>query len=165
MPPTALRPLRRRLLVTLVVYGLAGTASQKMVPGVDEIFPLFGWSLFSKVPNQDSRYWIVIRRHEGRQIDPPVAFLQAPDSIATGNRYIARKLIQRLGRAHDRGDREGLAMLRRLLEQNYLKGNVRYELLFERYDPLAKWRTGADLERRSVAIFDTGETGEDGKPR
>ncbi|HEX5760338.1 MAG TPA: hypothetical protein VF121_14210 [Thermoanaerobaculia bacterium] len=165
MRPTPLRRLRRRLILTVIVYCFAGAASQKLVPGVDEIFPFFGWSLFSKVPNLDSRYWIVIDRHDGRPVEPPVPFLHAPDSIVTGNRYIARKVIQRLGRSHDAGEAAEVERLRRLLERNYLKGGVGYELLFERYEPLEKWRTGASRERRSLARFDSGDSREEQEPR
>ena len=160
-----LRRLQRRLALIVILYFFLGGASQKLVPGVDEIFPFFGWSLFSKVPSQERTYSIVIRRHEGRQLDPPVAFLQAPGSIVTGNRYIARKLIQSLGRAHDRGEAEETARLRELLEHNYLQGKVRYELVFERYQPLEKWQTGGSLESRSLARFDTGEPDEVQAPR
>jgi len=135
------------------------------VPGVDEIFPFFGWSLFSKVPNLESRYWIVIDRHDGRPVEPPVSFLQAPESIVTGNRWVARKVIQRLGRAVDDGRTEDVEGLRRLLEHNYLKGRVRYELLFERYQPLDKWKTGESRERRRLASFDSGDSNEDQGPR
>ena len=135
------------------------------MPGVDEIFPFFGWSLFSKVPNLESRYWIVIDRHDGRPVEPPVSFLQAPESIVTGNRWVARKVIQRLGRAVDDGRTEDVEGLRRLLEHNYLKGRVRYELLFERYQPLDKWKTGESRERRRLASFDSGDSNEDQGPR
>jgi hypothetical protein len=157
---TPLRDLRRRLALIVILYFFLGGASQKLVPGVDEIFPFTGWSLFSKVPSLETRYSILIRRHEGRRLDPPVSFLQAPGSMVKGNRYIARKLIQRLGQAHDRGKAEEFGELRRLLEQNYLEGKVRYELLFERYQPLEKWKTGESRETRSLGRFDTGEKGE-----
>ena len=162
---TPLRDLRRRLLLIVILYFFLGGASQKLVPGVDEIFPFTGWSLFSKVPSLENRYSIVIRRHEGQRLDPPVSFLQAPETMVTGNRYIARKLIQRLGQAHDRGKAEELGELRKLLEQNYLRGSVRYELLFERYEPLEKWKTGQSRETRSLGRFASGETSESQKPR
>lgn len=155
MRATPLRSLRRRLALVVIAYFFLGVASQKLVPGVDEIFPFFGWSLFSKVPSLESGYSITIHRHDGRPLDPPVSFLQAPGSIVIGNRYIARKVIQRLGRAHDRGDVEGARRLRSLLERTHLRGSVRYELVFESYPPLEKWRTGQSTERRSIASFDT----------
>ena len=165
MSTASLRTLRRRLILIVIVYFFAGAASQKLVPGVDEIFPFFGWSLFSKVPNQGSRYWIVIDRHDGQQVEPPISFLQAPESIATGNRYIARKVIQSLGRALDDGETEEVERLRRLLERNYLKGRVHYEVLFERYQPLDRWRTGESREKRSLARFDSGDASENQEPR
>lgn len=152
-----LRRLRRRLALLVVVYFFAGGASQKLIPGVDEILPFYGWSLFSKVPNEDSRYVLLVRRHEGREVDPPVPFMQAPPEIVAGNRYIGRKVIQRLGRAIDEGETERVAELRRLLESSHLHGRVRYQIVYERYDPLEKWRTGEDLERRSLGRFRSGE--------
>ncbi len=148
-----LRRLRRRLILMVLVYCLAGAASQKLVPGVDEIIPFYGWSLFSKVPNEDDRYTLLIRRHRNRRLDPPVTFLHAPDTIVAGNRYVGRKVVQRLGKAIDRGDAARVEELRGLLEQSYFSGRVRYELIFERYDPFEKWRTGANLEQRSLGRF------------
>lgn len=152
-----LRRLRRGLALLVVVYFFAGGASQKLIPGVDEVLPFYGWSLFSKVPNDDSRYVLLVRRHEGRLLDPPVPFMQAPPEIVAGNRYIGRKVIQRLGRAVDDGDEARVAEHRRLLEEAFFHGSVRYELVYERYDPLEKWRSGADLERRSLGRFTRGE--------
>ena len=152
-----LRQLRRRLALVVLVYFFAGAASQKLIPGVDEIIPFYGWSLFSKVPNVDSRYVLLIHRHKRRILEPPVSFLQAPDTIVTGNRYVGRKVIQRLGRAVERGETAKAADLRRLLERNYLNGRVRYELIYERYDPIQKWRSGANLEARSLGRFTSGE--------
>jgi len=137
----------------LILYFFVGNVSQKMVPGVDEIFPFFGWSLFSQVPNLASRYSILIHEHDGRELDPPVAFLRAPDSIVAGNRYIADKVVKALGRALDRGEAAEAERQRRLLEHNYLVGRVRYELVFESFDPLERWRTGDSRERRSVGEF------------
>ncbi len=163
MHATPLRRLRRQLVLLVAVYCVAGAASQKLVPGVDEIFPFFGWSLFSKVPNLESRYTVVIHRHEGQLLRPPVSFFQAPGSIVTGNRFLGRKLIQSLGRAHDKGRTEEADHLRQVLEDNYLQGKVRYDLLFERYEPLHKWQTGESSERRLVVRLDTRDPNESPK--
>ncbi len=157
MRAPALRRLRRRLAFLVLVYFFAGAASQKLVPGVDEIIPFYGWSLFSKVPNEDSRYTLLVHRHKKRTLEPPVSFLHAPNTIVVGNRYTGRKVIQRLGKAVERRKAVEVEDLRRLLEQGYLSGRVRYELIFERYDPMRKWRTGANLEERSLGLFTTGE--------
>lgn len=157
MEALRLRRLRRRLALLVVVYFFAGGASQKLVPGVDEIIPFYGWSLFSKVPNEDSRYALLVHRQGGRELAPPVAFLRAPPSIVAGNRYTGRKLIQRLGEAVEEGDAARVRELRRLLESTHLHGRVVYELVFERYDPLDKWRTGETLEERSLGRFTAGE--------
>ena len=159
MKKRSLRRFRRGLVTLVIVYFFAGSASQKLVPGVDEIFPFFGWSLFSLVPNVESTYTVVIHEHGGKAVVPAAAFLKAPDSIVRGNRYIARKVIQKLGRAQDRGREEEARRLRSLLEENYFNGRVRYEVLFERYNPLEKWRSGVSLEQRSVVHFEGGGEG------
>ena len=64
MQADSLRRQRRRLTCLIVVYFFFGAASQKLVPGVGEIFPFYGWSLFSKVPNRDSRYTVLLHAHE-----------------------------------------------------------------------------------------------------
>lgn len=155
----SLRALRRWMILIVIVYFFAGSASQKLVPGVDEIFPFYGWSLFSKVPDLAETYTLVIDRHRGRKVEPPVDLLHAPETMVAGNRYIARKVIQKLGRAHDRGETAEVARLRQLLESNYLRGKVRYEILYERYHPLEKWRAGTSRERRSLGSFNSGEFG------
>jgi len=157
MRASALRRLRWQLACLILVYFFAGAASQKLVPGVDEIIPFFGWSLFSKVPNEESRYTLLVHRHEAEILEPPVSFLHAPDTIVTGNRYVGRKVIQRLGRAVERGETARVGDLRRLVEESYLSGRVRYELVFERYDPVRKWKTGANFEQRSLGQFTSGE--------
>ena len=151
----SLRQIRSRLVLVLIVYFIAGTASQRLVPGVDEIFPFFGWSLFSNVPNESSRYTILIEEHNGQAIDPPVVFLKAPEAIVTGNRNIGRKVINKLGRAKTRDRKGKVKRYRRLLESNYLQGRVRYELVYERYDPLEKWKTGESIELTSLGRFET----------
>ncbi len=157
LPSAPLRLLRRRLSLLILIYFFAGSASQKLIPGVDEIFPFFGWSLFSKVPNLDQRYDLLLEAQSGSSEEAAISFFHAPGSLVTGNRYIGRKVIQKLGKAHDRGEAQQVRELRALLEQNYLLGKPRYRLVFESYHPLEKWRTGENLERRQLAIFESGE--------
>lgn len=157
MRDPALRRLRRRLAWLVLVYCFAGAASQKLVRGVDEIIPLYGWSLFSKVPNEASRYTLLIHRQRKQIFDPPISFLHAPETIVYGNRYVGRKVIQRLGRAVEKHQADKVEELRRLLEENYLSERLGYELVFERYDPIQKWKTGANLEERSLGRFRSGE--------
>jgi hypothetical protein len=153
---TSLRQYRSRLIVVLIGYFAAGIASQKLIPGVDEIFPFFGWSLFSSVPNEGQRYTILIEEHDGQAIEPPVGFLNAPDNVVIGNRNIGRKVINKLGRARKRHRGRKVKKYRQLLESNFLQGDVRYELVYERYDPLEKWETGKSREFTSMGRFETG---------
>jgi len=157
LKPTSLRLFRDRLILLLIVYFVAGNVSQKVIPGVDEIFPFFGWSLFSSVPNEDSRFTILIEEHDGKALEPPVLFLEAPETMVTGNRYVGRKVIDKMGRAKKRGRGRKVKKYRSLLESNYLRGRVRYELVYERYDPLEKWKTGESRELESLGRYETGK--------
>ncbi|MEJ2086333.1 MAG: hypothetical protein P8Y44_11745 [Acidobacteriota bacterium] len=157
LKPNSLRLLRDRLILLLILYFVAGNVSQKLIPGVDEIFPFFGWSLFSSVPNEDQRFTILIEEHNGQVLEPPVLFLQAPDTIVTGNRYVGRKVIDKMGRAKKRERGRKVKKYRSLLETNYLRGQVRYELVYERYDPLEKWKTGESRELESLGRYETGK--------
>lgn len=155
MATESLRILRRRLVLIVVIYFFAGSISQKMIPGVDEIFPFFGWSLFSQVPNVDRRYEVLISAHGSRKIEPPLAYLKADSALVKGNKHIGRKLIQQLGGALERGESGEAMRLKRLLERNYLRENVRYEVVIENYDPLEKWRTGQATNVRSLGAFES----------
>ncbi|MEP7009472.1 MAG: hypothetical protein ABJC13_04040 [Acidobacteriota bacterium] len=157
MRTQSLRRLRWQLALLVVVYFFAGATSQKLLPGVDEIIPLYGWSLFSKIPNEDSRYVLLILRQRKRNFQPAVPFPHAPETLVIGNRYIGRKVIQRLGRAIEKGEADKVKDLRLQLETSYLVGRVRYEVVFERYDPVQKWKTGANLESLSLGEFASGE--------
>ncbi len=142
-------------MLVVVVYFFAGSISQKMIPGVDEIFPFFAWSLFSQVPNVDRRYEVLITGQGGREIEPPMAYLKADSALVTGNEHIGRKLIQQLGGALERGEASEALRLRRLLERNYLAKRVRYEVVVEDYQPLEKWRTGRPVNVRSMGVFES----------
>ncbi len=157
MQPRALKRIRNGIVLMLAVYFVAGSISQKMLPGVDEIFPFFGWSLFSRVPNTATRYEVIVSRHNRQDVDPPEPYLKARLELVKGSRHLGRKVIQLLGTALEEGDRKRADELQRLFEGSYLAGHdVRYEVVWESYDPLEKWRTGKSLERRSIAVLVKG---------
>ena len=134
----SLRRLRWRLALLVVVYFFAlGAASQELLPDIDEIIPLYGWSLFSKVPTRTAGRRRESLRQRKRMFHPPVPFLHAPETLDTGNRYIGRKVIQWLGRAVERGEADKVRIP--ATPRTELPGSrVRYELVFERYDPAAE---------------------------
>ncbi|MDX1502672.1 MAG: hypothetical protein R3325_09950 [Thermoanaerobaculia bacterium] len=158
-PPTRLRRLRRRLIAIVACYAIAGPVSQKAIPGVDEVFPFFGWSLFSRVPNLQTRYEVEILAHRGRALPEPVPFLRAGTPLVRGDRYVAHKVIAKLAQAHQEGEADEARRLRRLLESNYLARRVEYRLVAESFEPLARWRRGEIRERRVLATYHTTRRG------
>ena len=156
---SGLRRLRRQLVACLVAYFVLGSISQKLLPGVDEIMPFFGWSLFTRVPNVDERYEVYIEQHAGRELEPAIPYLRASPQLAPGNPHLGRKLIQRLGRAAQDGNPGEIESLRRLFEDTYLAHPVRYRVVRERYEPLEKWQRGKALEEQLLATYSTGDGG------
>lgn len=155
MGSPSLRKLQKRLALIVIVYFFAGSASQKLMPfDIDEVFPFFGWSLFTKVPNEEVTYTLRIDEHDG-VAQPGISFLRAPGNMVVGDRYIARKVIQHLGKATFRGETEEVLRQRQLLEDTWLRGQVRYRLVREVYDPLLKWRTGENREESVLATFES----------
>ncbi len=152
------RRLARLFVLILAGYFVLGTASQKLVPGAYEVFPLFGWSLFSRVPGPTTTYRITIHEFDGRPVEPPVALLDAPKAMVRGDRFIARKVIQRLGAAQAAGKTGEVERLRRLLERSYLRAATGYDLTVERYQPLDRWR-GLEVQRTVLERFASAPDG------
>ena len=153
---SSLAHLRNILALLLGFYFLIGIAlgfSGKR----QEIFPIFSWFLFDKVPNTVTRYNIMIHQYQGKDFNPAITLSQGSSFIVGNQEIKARVLIQQLGKAHARGDKNEFSRLRNILETNFFKETTKYELILETYQPIQRWKTG-EVKRQSIDFFTLGES-------
>lgn len=149
-----LSTLRKGLFFLILIYFSVGMAS--FLTAKKEIFPFFSWSLFSVVPNPSPHYEIIIHQHNGKKLASPKSLYEAPSSIVNRSSAGAKFVIRDLGKAYLEDNKEEVIRLRTLLEKNFLKGNIKYELVSQVYDPIKRWKNG-ETQTNSLGFFITGE--------
>ena len=107
------------------------------------------------MPNLRTTATVVFVAQDGRKLEPPVEFMTAPPSMVRGNRFIARKVIQKMGVAAERGEAAELAACGGCSRTTTSSAGCDIGSSLERYQPLDKWRTGATVERRRLGVFDS----------
>ncbi|HEX8520773.1 MAG TPA: hypothetical protein VF669_00870 [Tepidisphaeraceae bacterium] len=135
---------------------------RERIPGREEVFPFAAWSLYSKVPNECQDYSLRVIAVRGHTLAQPVFFEDSTNLFPTAAQNDgARMCIQRLGSAMDRHDDNAADKERREFEFIHLggAGNVVYELVHRRYDPIQRMNTRTFLEVRSLATFQTQPRG------
>ncbi|PZD74015.1 hypothetical protein C1752_01762 [Acaryochloris thomasi RCC1774] len=90
---------------------------------------------------------MIVYEHNGKGIHPPVTFNKAPDSIAPSRDINAVVVIQKMGKSYLKDDSAGFERFQNLFEKNYLKGEVKYELISETYNPVDKYKSGESKVR------------------
>ena len=154
---------RLKLLVAAILCGYAAAALVLKVTlrREGEVFPLFSWSLYSKVPGEDADYAVRILSVAGAALDPPL-FPQEAQSFFTGTEPSAAFMtMQRLGEALEKRDADEVKAHRRLLEEHHLRGRgiIRYEIVRRRFNTLARWSSGGFTSVRTVAVLSTDGAG------
>ena len=144
-----LRNVLARLLVGYFVLGLASF-------GTGEIFPIFSWFLFARVPGHVKRYELVLDVVRGHPLPKPVFYDQADGLVADSHSIVAKRVINSLGKALDEGDLSAIARVRRALESDYLPPDSEYTIVEVSFEPLRRWRSG-EMETRELAHFRSGE--------
>jgi hypothetical protein len=150
--------LFRLTLVGVLAYGAITLSNVQ-----HERFPIFTWSLFSKVPPATSQdYSVRFTEIDGRPLDPPAYFPTLKGTIRTANSPSAYSLMRRLGADLDLG-RPRAGMSRALFEDAHLGDleSARYQVMYRRFDQKRRFaceqagRSGADcfLEERMVGEF------------
>lgn len=150
----------RRLTVgigaLLIAYWVAAIAVKVGVRRDREIFPLFAWSLFSKVESEPTEY--AVRLAEiGADGAPAARWLDESLETFRSVRSPAElwMLTQRLGDALAAGDGRAVERWRRLLEANHLAGHgaVRYEVVERHFVTSERASTGTIRSTRTLASF------------
>lgn len=153
-------------LFRLMLVGVLAYSATMLNDVQHERFPIFTWSLFSKVPPATSQdYSVRFSEINGRPLDPPVYFPSLKGTIASANSPSAYSLMRRLG-----GDLDALrpraGMTRAIFEDAHLGDldSARYQVVYRKYDLKRRFaceqagQSGADcfLEERIVGEFILG---------
>lgn len=139
----------------MLVYFLVGIGSHfapaRFLP-YGQLYPFFSWFLFARTPNQVTDYAVRLMEVQGRKLDPP-PFIQDADHLAPDVHSIKlHDIVQKLGMALERKDRESARHASRMLERNFLTGATRYQVVKVTYNPLNRWQTGA-FEEHSLEVL------------
>ncbi len=139
------------LLAVEFVVGLGGLLTPR-----GEVFPFASWFLFVLVPNHTVEYDLEFRSVDDHPLDPPVRFSQSARSINRVNQphsIASFQTIQALGKALERGDQPTARALRTQIENFLGPGRLQYDVVRVMYDPVARYDTGAALNRRVLGTF------------
>jgi len=142
---------------TLLFYCGFGIVLEEIIRGTKEVFPLYSWSLFRRVPNTVGDYALRVLRVGGEKMQSPPYFEDSGYWFDKDNSSLGYFNIQRLGIAISKGDRDRVARIRGLLERRYFAdvGGVRYEVIRRLFDPVNRWKYGRFKSVQRVAIFET----------
>lgn len=123
----------------------------------EEIFPVFSWFLFDRVPNNIQKFNIIIYEYNGKIFNPPVPWKKVFKKVSGARLHQARILIKRMGDAHTVGNLDEFNTSRQLFEKIVLDNkNTEYEIIQEVYNPLEKWKLGDSKNKiKSIGVFKT----------
>lgn len=147
--------LKLFLVAFLGMYFAIGIAASTVLKSFlvhDEIYPVFSWFLFDKVPKERNVFGLRLHQVGEAEISPPLLFQEAEIWVSNPHSITAQTLIQRLGRARLGHSREDVVSIRRMLEKGFLPPDTRYELVRIRYHPLKRWRTG-EMQIESLQMY------------
>lgn len=126
-------------VLLIKILAVLGTMDR---PG--EIFPVFTWSLFSRVPNHVQDFAIRIHSIDNIKLRKPTYLESLHDTFPHADAGNSRQIVDRLGHALT-GDRTAeIAQLTRQLEEVlfHQHDSVEYEVVQRSYMPANRWRDG-----------------------
>ncbi len=136
------RTILHLVLVFLMVVGYSGVLLAHGLNSDPELFPVFRWSLFSKVPNQvETNYGIRLLEVHGEPLAWGVYFEQSGGFGLNYSSPDASVLTQAIGAATTPGREKILADRLALFEDRFLAdaAPVRYELVRRKYDVIDRY--------------------------
>jgi hypothetical protein len=153
------RRLERAVWAVFVAYVLAGLYCQLAMGGGDrkQVFPAASWALFARVPQEITDYEVRMLELNGERLASGHYAEHTGDRLPALATIDAYRLIQQLGRALQKDDRDAIARARRALEGIYLRGAApfRYEVVRRTYDPLERSHGGDFRAARTLQAFDS----------
>jgi len=130
----------------LVLAYIVAIPVKKLVFEKEEIFPIFNWSLFSKMPDRENKdIVLLVREVDGLRLTPPVDLMFSAKLNKTPNDITLYYVIQGLGDAvlKEQHDREQIK--NDLIVRNFMKGfhkNMKYEIGRRTSNPIQQFQTG-----------------------
>ena len=136
----------------LIFYFIGGLLSA-LTPR-HEVFPVFSWFLFSITPNPETKFALRLHEIGGKSLEPPRNYERAEGIVNEPKSIRVYQMVQGLGKAEERRDREEITRIRSMLEKNFILTPCRYELLAMTYDPVKRWKTGI-MREETVTTYAT----------
>lgn len=121
--------IKKLIFLILFVFFTAGILVN--LHPKNEVYPLFSWDLFSKVPNNETSYFLRITNFRGKEKDVILIGPKVEEYINIEYLYDYYWLVQRLGRNIEEG--EGKDVKQKVDE--LFKGPASYDLVKIEYDP------------------------------
>jgi len=124
-----------------------------------EMFPVFNWQLFSKVPPAvNTSYGIRVLEVDGEAVDPPRYFEESKDIFPHAKSPEAATLIRAFGGHLEAGRMPEVAFVREVLESRYFEPHtsVRYQVVRRRYHVLERVECECYLAEEVMDEFEYG---------
>ena len=133
-------------LISLICFYIASVICIKWQLRSTEIFPFFTWDLFSHIPTSPKTdFAIFVEEIDGRKFDPGLDVMKQKSSFLNVQNATLYTVIQRLGVAITRGNKNEEIFIRNMLESEYFSPfntRAKYMIVKRKYDPVDKWKTG-----------------------
>lgn len=147
------------LMTFFVCYVVVAVAGSNFATR-GEFFPVFSWSLFSRVENPKVDWRVLIHRIGQERFDPPKNFYALTDRFPLArNRSTDASKTTRLFGYGIYHELDTVEETREVFEKRLFQDqpDVEYEMLLTRFDPLERWRHGTDIAVKSYGVFTTGD--------
>lgn len=144
------RRTRNGIALFLALYFAGGMLA--LLRPDQEVFPVYSWFLFARVPNERWQYGLLLEEVGGHELESARLYHDAVGAVYAPHSVTVHKLTQRLGAALERNDSEEVARARELLEKNWLPRPARYSVVKLNADPIARWKSGR-YEMQPLASF------------
>jgi hypothetical protein len=150
------RTCRTAALVFLVAYVIVAWAGGHYSRR-GEYFPVFNWSLYTRVSPVRSLYELYVIQIGDQKFDRPVLYANLAsyfDAKRVRSTNV-KKTLQRMAKAAQARNWDELERIRVVLENEYLSGRglVRYEIHLTTFRPIERWRENRLLRDELVARY------------
>lgn len=119
----------------------------------EEAFPVFSWSLFSKIPEAEiTDYSIRFTSVDGVELPTPLYYDEATALLTTAQRPEPNQVMQKLGSAVASDKPYAAALAKETLEDRWLEGidSAEYEIVRRRFDIIE--RTTCDCFQEETVL-------------